>query len=55
MLMANGTKLFKWDPKKNAGWEEVADFSGAGLKSITRLAVSPNGDRLAMVATTAAK
>jgi hypothetical protein len=55
MLMASGTKLFKWDPKKNAGWEEVADFSGAGLKSITRLAVSPKGDRLAMVATTDAK
>lgn len=55
LLMASGTKLFKWDPKKDAGWEEVSDFSGAGLKSITRLAVSPKGDRLAMVATTDAK
>ncbi|HJQ70493.1 MAG TPA: hypothetical protein VKA70_16055, partial [Blastocatellia bacterium] len=55
LLMASGSKLFKWDPKKNADWEEVADFSSAGLKGITRLAVSPKGDRLAMVATTGAK
>ena len=54
-LMANGAKLFKWDPKQNADWQEVADFSGAGLKSITRLAVSPKGDRLALVATTESK
>ncbi len=55
LLMANGAKLYKWDPKKNADWEEVTDFSGAGLKSITRLAISAKGDRLAMVATTGAK
>jgi dipeptidyl aminopeptidase/acylaminoacyl peptidase len=54
-LMANGSKLFKWDPKKKEDWQEVADFSGAGLKSITRLAVSPKGDRLALVATMESK
>lgn len=54
-LMANGAKLFKWDSKQNGDWQEVADFSGAGLKSITRLALSPKGDRLALVATTESK
>lgn len=55
LLMASGAKLFKWDPKKQADWQEVTDFSSAGLKGITRLAVSPKGDRLAMVAATDAK
>jgi hypothetical protein len=54
LLMASGSKLFKWNPSKDAGWQEVADFAGAGLKTITRLAVSPKGDRLALVAQRAA-
>jgi hypothetical protein len=55
LLMANGPKVYRWDPKKKGDWEEAADFSSAGLKSITRLAVSPKGDRLALVATIDAK
>lgn len=50
MLMAKGPKLYSLNPQKDKDWQEVADFSGSGLKSITRLAVSPQGDRLAMVA-----
>jgi hypothetical protein len=50
LLMAQGTKLYQWNPARRADWEEVADFSAAGLQSITRLAVSPRGDRLALVA-----
>lgn len=50
LLMASGSKLFKWNPSKDAGWREVLDFGGAGLKAITRLSVSPKGDRLALVA-----
>lgn len=30
--------------------EEIADFAGAGVTRITRLAVNPRGDRLAIVA-----
>ena len=48
--MAKDSKLFKWSAGKDAGWQEVADFYGAGLKGITRLAVSPKGNRLALVA-----
>jgi hypothetical protein len=51
LLMAAGAKLFRLDPARAPqDWQEVADFSAAGLKSITRLALSPRADRLALVA-----
>lgn len=50
LLMAEGAKLYRWDPRRDEAWREVADLSGAGLQEITRLAVSPQGDRLALVA-----
>ena len=49
-LAARGTKLFQWNPRRGQDWEEVADFAIAGLTNVTRLAVSPKGDRLAIVA-----
>jgi WD40 repeat protein len=49
LLMANGAKLFA-RKKSDWAWVEIADFSNAGLKSITRIAVSPKGDRIAVVA-----
>jgi WD40 repeat protein len=48
LLMANGAKLFA-RKKSDWAWVEIADFSNAGLKSITRIAVSPKGDRIAVV------
>jgi len=50
LLMGQGSKLFAWRPGSDTGWEEVANFAAAGLQSITRLAVSPGGDRIAIVA-----
>ena len=50
VVTASGTKLYQWDPRRGGAWEEVADFSAAGLTNVTRLAVSPKGDRLAIVA-----
>lgn len=50
LLMGKDTKLYQCDPPNDAAWKEIADFSNVGLKSITRLAVSPKGDRLAVVA-----
>jgi hypothetical protein len=47
--MANGSKLFARS-KSDWAWVEIADFSSAGLKNITRIAVSPKGDRIALVA-----
>lgn len=50
VLTASGTKLYQWDPLRGGDWEPVADFAAAGLTNLTRLAVSPKGDRLAIVA-----
>ncbi len=50
VLTASGTKLYRWDVKRGGEWEEVTDFAAAGLTDVTRLAVSPTGDRLAIVA-----
>ncbi|HVF27601.1 MAG TPA: hypothetical protein VM943_05130 [Pyrinomonadaceae bacterium] len=49
LLMARDAKLFQWDPSRDRDWREVADFSAAGLHRITRIAVSPKGDRVALV------
>ena len=52
-IAGSGSKLVRWKPGGSA-WEEVADLAAAGLAGITRLAVSPRGDRLALVAEPAA-
>ena len=49
MLMASGTKIWVWRDGA-VGWIEVADFASAGLTKITRLAASPDGKWLALVA-----
>ena len=50
LVMAKDARLFKWNPAVDQDWQQIADFSQAGLKRITRIAVSPKGDRIAMVA-----
>ena len=50
ILMASGSKLFAYAPGDEAGWREVADLVAAGIDGISRLAVSPDGKRLAVVA-----
>jgi hypothetical protein len=56
ILMAQDAKLYQYNPAAPAAdWQLVADFSGVGLKRITRLALSPRADRLAFVAQTAAQ
>lgn len=54
VLTASGTTLYQWDPQSNAEWKPVADLAPAGVANVTRLAVSPHGDRLAIVAIPAA-
>src|SRR6266571_4455061 len=49
LLMAKDAKLFV-RKKSDWAWQEVSDFAKAGLKTITRIAVSPKGDRIAFVA-----
>jgi len=49
ILSGEGTKIYRLVPGDEAGWQEVADLGTAGIRGITRLAVSPEGDRLAVV------
>jgi WD40-like Beta Propeller Repeat len=49
LLMARDSKLF-FREKSDWAWVEIGDFSNDGLRNITRIAVSPNGDRIAVVA-----
>jgi WD40 repeat protein len=51
LLMASGSKLFIWGKDNRVKvWQEIADLNSAGINNITRLAVSPDGKRLAFVA-----
>ncbi|HJO02757.1 MAG TPA: hypothetical protein QGG47_02145 [Acidobacteriota bacterium] len=49
MLMATGSQVFVRDPFQDDSWIPAADLSAAGLNAITRLAVSPKGDQIALV------
>lgn len=50
LLMAHGGSLHAWRWGGGA-WEIVADLSALGLRNVTRMAVSPKGERIAFVAT----
>ena len=49
LLMAKDSKMFAVVPLTGKNWEEVGDFSKAGVKRITRIAVNPGGKRIAVV------
>ncbi|HZS44790.1 MAG TPA: hypothetical protein VFC63_06770 [Blastocatellia bacterium] len=49
LVTANDAKLFKLQPGKDSDWVEIADLSSSGIKSITRIAISPSNDRIAFV------
>ena len=50
ILLGSRNKLFVYDTLMSNEWREVADLKGFGIKTITRLAVSPSGDKIALVA-----
>ena len=50
LWMADGAKVFRWCPTCGEGWWPVADLTEHGIKTITRMAISPDGSRLAFVA-----
>lgn len=49
LLMGKDSKLFVVVPLSSQKWSQVEDFAVPGLQGISRIAVSPKGDRLAMV------
>ena len=50
LLIGSGAKLFLYDLFGEDRWIEVADLSEYGIDNITRMAVSPDGDKLVFVA-----
>lgn len=50
LLMAQGLVLAVWNPGGEGAWQTVGAFAGHVSGRITRLAVSPDGRRLALVA-----
>ena len=49
LLMGKESKLFRVLPLTGQNWAEVADFSSAGVKRISRIAVNPGGNKIALV------
>jgi len=47
LLMAAGGKLYSW--RRGATWAPVADLTALGVTGLSRLAISPKGDWLALV------
>ncbi len=52
LLMGKGSKLYQHrvSDASPQPWREIADLSEYGVRAITRLAISPDGKRLALVA-----
>ncbi|WP_290627545.1 nuclear transport factor 2 family protein [Altibacter sp.] len=50
MLLGSGTGLFVYDTFSDNDWQRVGDLSAFSIKNITRMAISPDGTKLAVVA-----
>jgi len=50
ILMGQGSTLFRWTPGDSDAWEEVMDLEDAGILGISRIALSPEGSWIAVVA-----
>jgi ketosteroid isomerase-like protein len=51
LLMASGHTIYEWNPAKPDDWPVAATFDNPELQGLTRIAVSPRGDRIALVST----
>lgn len=49
VVMADGTRLLYWSPDVD-GWQSACDLADFELQGVTRVAVSPNGKSIAIVA-----
>jgi ketosteroid isomerase-like protein len=51
LLMASGHTIYEWNPARPDEWRPVAQFDNPELQGLTRIALSPRGDRIALVST----
>lgn len=51
ILIASGPEIREWDPQKPDAWPVVHRFTEPDLQGITRIALSPKSDRVALVST----
>ncbi len=51
LLMASGNAIHEWHPDHPDEWPIVQRFTDPDLQGITRIALSPRGDRIALVST----
>lgn len=50
-FMSLAGKIFIFHPEHQITWQEIADLSIYGIEAVSRLAISPDGTRIAVVAT----
>jgi uncharacterized protein (TIGR02246 family) len=51
ILMASGHTIYEWNPVRPDDWRAAAQFDNPELQGLTRIALSPRGDRIALVST----
>ncbi|HVR39433.1 MAG TPA: nuclear transport factor 2 family protein, partial [Thermoanaerobaculia bacterium] len=51
ILMASGNTIYEWSPAQPNDWKPVWKSEHPDLQGITRIALSPNADRIALVST----
>lgn len=49
ILMIENDKLYRIDLNSEQSWIEIADLAKHGIKNANRVAISPNGKRIAVV------
>ena len=49
ILVGSGNKLYMYDTLGEPEWNRVASLEDYGIKNITRMAISPNGKKIALV------
>jgi dipeptidyl aminopeptidase/acylaminoacyl peptidase len=49
ILATQGTKIYQWNPRTDKGWVEIYDFAALGARQVSRIAIHPENNRIALV------
>ena len=49
LIMGKGNLLYNFDPYNHTDWVQIADLSDYELDDITRLAISPKANKIAII------